>query len=1098
LESKWLNRLAWACTMALILPVAAQAGTGGVSVTCARQEVFRADKVPLYTAHLAERLIVAESDTVYLAGEPAERGDGYWVDYSQGIVYVRGGVSPGDSLLVRYSVFPLRLKPSYSLRSIDRARRNRVNATDHQVAVTKEKHDYELTASGFKTISMETGTLRDVRINQSLNLNLGGKIGESVEIRGVLSDGDASFGGMTSTTKLKDLDRVFMEVSSNSGSARVGDIEIEEAPGELLKLRRNMTGFLAQASHGSNGLVLSGAASRSQYESAEIAGREGISGPYVILSDDGQRADVVKGTERVWVDGQAMNRGGNADYTIDYDQGEIRFSPRHLIRDGARIVVDYESRNYDDNRQFYFGKTDLAIGSRSAIAVSFVNEGYSPVAASTMLGDGDGKAILGSGDENWVDGGEYVGLGKGTYLKIDLDTLAYYEFVGEGSGDYDVRFSKTSEGEGRYTQIYSEEYAQYAYLYTGQGDYVDMIRVSPRLTSRVLHLNASSRPVDWLDVKSEVAQSRGHCRNTEGAWELLQDKAYIVSVKAASALPSLSGHDIGAFDLTATRRSVGEHYIGFDRLRRPDFLEVWAQEGEIGFEESDEVGVGYSIGSALSTSVELGTLNTPDGRSRRYSAAFDLGSERMGLNAAARRSDMAGDDATSGSERNSIGVRIPVKFVQLGIGRTYEARLRLRDSTSVKLTEYHSGLSVSGRYGNVDLVVSSAVEDRDHGSGWDDYASILEGALRFESNMGRTFSVRGALSQRTMEYAAGVGLSDRRATGAELHMNIRDLMALSRVSLDYRLANTLSPVYGFKVVKSDFGGDYDSLGNYTPGTGDYVLSRFESGTEPVTSVKANLMVELGRKGKVLPGRSLSARTGVDIEGETSSEMIEKVALLSPSHVMDGPDVRLGRVSLVQEVHFQASRAVSFSLTARGYRTLDNRSAERTERRSNGEVSVKVMSNALKGTSLGLETRVAATRSRVQMSTGEIAPAQNLWTARLNAERSMRSNLRSKIALELMSQTETVPESGTVEARVSPGFTFFAGPIRWDGSLGLRKLLSSTSAVTLSIPPRDSMDWDSRVNMRQGKYTSLSLQYSGHKLEGLPPVHNLRASLTATF
>ena len=30
-------------------------------------------------------------------------------------------------------------------------------------------------------------------------------------------------------------------------------------------------------------------------------------------------------------------------------------------------------------------------------------------------------------------------------------------------------------------------------------------------------------------------------------------------------------------------------------------------------------------------------------------------------------------------------------------------------------------------------------------------------------------------------------------------------------------------------------------------TGDYVLSRFENGTEPVTSVRANFMVEIGRK-----------------------------------------------------------------------------------------------------------------------------------------------------------------------------------------------------------------------------------------------------------
>ena len=98
METRRLNRLVWVFALAMGLPAALQAGTGGVSVTCARQEVFHAARTPMYTAHLAERLIVAASDTIYIGGELAERGERYWVDYSQGIVYVRGGMSPGDSI----------------------------------------------------------------------------------------------------------------------------------------------------------------------------------------------------------------------------------------------------------------------------------------------------------------------------------------------------------------------------------------------------------------------------------------------------------------------------------------------------------------------------------------------------------------------------------------------------------------------------------------------------------------------------------------------------------------------------------------------------------------------------------------------------------------------------------------------------------------------------------------------------------------------------------------------------------------------------------------------------------------------------------------
>jgi hypothetical protein len=1076
----------------------AHGGAGGISVSRQREEVACADDSPMHVAHLSERLVVASSDTVYIDGELLTRGEDYWLDYAEGIVYIKDGAMPGQCVRILYSVFPLRLKPSYSLRAIDRERRSQIVKPESKFAVKEEPRDYDLTASGFKTLSLETSAFRDVRVNQSLSLNIGGKIGDAVEIRGVLSDGDASFGEMTSTTKLKDLDRIFMEVRSERAFARVGDIEIVEAPGELLRLRRNMTGFLAQGSHGSKGLTLSGASSRSRYESFEVEGREGISGPYVVLDPDGQRAGIAKGSDRIWVDGQPMARGANADYTIDYSMSEIYFSPRHMIRDGARIIVDYEAIRYEDNRQFYFGKSSIDVGRGTSVAVSFVNEGYSQASSSSPLDDDSGRTILGAGDGEWVDGGQYVGSGQGGYIKIDLDSVSYYEFVGVGSGDYEVKFTRVADGEGAYSYTLSEIWGTYIYLYTGTGDYVAMVKASPRLTSRVFHMNASSKPVDWLEVTSEAAQSKGHCRNPGGRWDLKEDKAYTVGLRASSAVPDMAGLGPGSISLSAKRRSVGDHYIGFDRLRRPDFLEVWAQDPAAGFEESDEIGLEYSAGDNVQTSFELGTLETPAGRSDRYRAGLNLGTERLGITANSEMARMPSESARRESGRNGIAVRVPVGFLQLGAGRRFETRSRLRDSTSVRRTEYYSAVSVSGRYGKMNLTVSAGSEDRDQGMGWGDYASIREGRLEFESNRGRTFSVIGALSQRETDYSPAIALSDQRTTGAELHMNLREVLAVSSMTLDYRLANTMTAVYGSELVKVDYGGDYDSLGNYRPGSGGYALSRYEKGKEPVTRVRANFVVELGRRGKVILDRSLSARTGLDVEGETCTDQMGRVALLSPGHMLDGPEVRYGRVNLVQEVVYRRSQAITMSMTARGQRTLDARCSDRSEIRTTAEISTKVLSSGFRGISLDVEGRVARTRSLIQMATGEISPDQQTWLARLNVQRNVRSNLRSKIRFELLGQERTEPVSSSLEAKVAPGFTLFAGPLRCDCDLGVRKMIRSASSALSLTPTGDSVDWDSRVNMRQGRYTSLSFQYSGRKIEGLPVVHNLRASLTASF
>jgi hypothetical protein len=1098
LQSLRLNRWVYPLLCALPLIGSGLAYAGDIRISCQREEVFCADVSPLHVAHLSERLVIASSDTVFVDGEALGRGDAYWVDYGQGIVYLRDGIKPGQCVRVTYSVFPLKLKPSYSLRTIDPARRAHIPAQGSGLVIEKTEHDYDLKASGFKTISLETGTLKDVRISQSLSLTLGGKIGDAVDIKGVLSDGDASFGQMTSTTRLKDLDRIFMEVRSAKAFARVGDIEIDQAPGELLKFRRNMTGFFTHASHGSKGFMASGAASRSKYESAEIAGREGITGPYAVLEPDGQRASIVKNSDRVWVDGRPMTRGGNADYTIDYALGEIYFSPRHMIREGARIVIDYESLRHEDRRQFYFGRSNVDIGDRTSVAVSVVNEGYSPAPSSSLLDGEEPNAILSAGGGEWTDGGNYVGVGKGSYMLVEVDSLRYYEYMGEGLGDYDVKFTRVAEDEGTYAYTYSETWDRYIYLYTGHGEYIDKVRASPKLSSRVIHVSASAKPVDWLEVTSEAAQSKGHCKDPQGVWDLKEDRAYTVALHGSSELPELAGRSIGAIDIRAKRRSVGDSYIGFDRLRRPDFLEVWAQDPEGVFEKSNELGLDYTIGQKLKTTLELGSLHTGAGKSQRYSAGVDLGDERLGFTASSEIARMASQARPRASERNLVGIRIPLSFIRLGFGRNFEMKSRLRDSISVRRTEYYSTVSMSGRYGRMGVTLSRRSEDSDQGDGWGDYASVLEWRVEFESNMGKAFSVRGAFSQRAIDYAPAVSLSDQRSTGADLHMNLRDLLAVSSLSLDYRLANTLTTVYGAKLVEAAYGGDYDSLGNYVPGSGGYVLSRYEMGKEPVTKVRANVAVELGRKGKIILDRSLSARTGIDVEGESSADRVEQVALLKPAYLFSGPDMRFGRFNVVQEIVYRSSQTLTMSVTARGLHTVDARCADRSESRTTGELLAKVLSSGFRGMSIGLEGRVADTRSVIEMAAGNISPDQRSWSARFNVQRNIRSNLRGKIGLEFLGQDRTQPTSSSLEAKLSPSFTFFAGPLRWDGGLGLRRIVRSASSVPVMSPRRDSVDWDSRLNMRQGKYTSLSLQYSGHKARGLDTVHNLRASLTATF
>ncbi|HVP57337.1 MAG TPA: hypothetical protein VMU02_04525, partial [bacterium] len=100
--------------------------------------------------------------------------------------------------------------------------------------------------------------------------------------------------------------------------------------------------------------------------------------------------------------------------------------------------------------------------------------------------------------------------------------------------------------------------------------------------------------------------------------------------------------------------------------------------------------------------------------------------------------------------------------------------------------------------------------------------------------------------------------------------------------------------------------------------------------------------------------------------------------------------------------------------------------------------------------------------------------------------------------ELSSEDRSQPKSSILEGGLSPGVTVFWGGLRCDSGISIRRLLNSRSAAGALLVARDAVDWNSRINLRQGRYTSLAVEYVGRKARGVPTLHNVRASLSATF
>ena len=1087
---------------AALVCAAGRAGAASASSCSRQQEVFCSEAHAVSILHLSHRQVIARSETVLVDGVRAELGLQYEMDYKRGIVNVRGGLQPGSCLRISYKVFPFLFKGDYSLRRLDTIRKDgtqpagEVCAAAEAVAIRREP-GYNLRASGSKTVAVEAGSLGGVKVDQSLSLSLGGKIGESVSVVGVLSDKDFGFDQGGQTANLSDLDKVFIEVTSPRATARVGDIEMAQAPGELLSFERNMTGFYASASHGGSGVRASAASTRTTTESALIEGREGISGPYVITDAGGLPVAMVPNKERVWLDGIAMRRGKGMDYTVDYAAGAIYFNPSRFIREASRIVVDYEVQDFDGGRQFYFAGSDLALSEQATIGVTVVNERFSPAVLDAGSDITGGGINLGAGvEEGWQEGGRYVGPGKGDYIRAEIDSTYFYEFVGQFAGDYEVTFTRVADGEGDYAHVFSETWQEYIYIFADPGDYVAMIGPAPEISSQVVHLSGRGNLGDKVEYAAEGALSKSGERMSGGSWEDVHDGAYAVRVRGETPLPGIAGRDAGSVEFQVNRRSVGAGYEAFGRIRNPDFLEVWGVRPASAYEETDGINIGYKLGGGLRADAGMGRMDTDAGNSERKHARVTLGRQDFGLTAMTDMVDVESDGGGRGIRRRGVDLRAPIRFVHMNLGNRYEERTLDDGAASYRRDEVYSGVRLPGDGRSLAVTVARTSESRRQEEAWADYSTVTEGRVEFEARKGTLLQLRGVLGQSRVVYAEEVGLSDQTSTACDIAVSFRDLYMLSTLTFDYGLATTLTTLYETELVKVGAGGDYDSLGNYVE-NGDYTISRREASRAPVTRLRSRLLMETGRSGKILHKRRFTTRTEISVEGESVDQSLRRAALPGYGDIMYGEAMLFGRVTASEQIVLNRIGKNTISANLRGTRGQDRRCEDRIERVAQDQVQLRLISNALDRVTLAVEGELRSNRRSI--GTGALAVDRNISarSVRLDVERPFWQSLRALLSVRVQKETSTMPVYDITGADVSPGLTLYAGSLRWDARVNLRRILSGESA-SAGYSKQNSLDWNTRLNFNHTRFTSLSVEYTGTRLEHSPAIHSLRASVNATF
>lgn len=526
----------------------------------------------------------------------------YSIDYRNGIVTLSNKLfsdynldtNRDYNLRIFYDVFPFNFSDEYSnfetITSIDEKSGDSVIVATQRSGLFEnifEGTDLEKSGTLFRGFTI--GSNRDLSVNSGFRLQMKGNLSDDIQITAALTDESTPIQPEGNTTRIQELDKVFIEIKGNNLSSTLGDIELNFDSGEFFNFQRKIQGVKGTGDFGFSDVLLTGAVSRGKFSTNSFNGIDGVQGPYRLVGADNElNILVLSGTEKVFLDGVQMTRGQNADYVIDYGIGEVTFTNRRPITNFSRIVVDFEYSDRRYSRTLLGGNTNLQfLNNTLDVGFSYVNEFDSKDNTIDFELSAEDREILSEAgnDRNkavksgvsFVGVDPNTGLGLGLYAKRDTVTntgnISFYEYApGTDSSLYNVQFSFVGSGRGSYNRRSSLEY-----IFTGQGfgNYDTIVFIPIPTAYQIAGVNLNFSP--FRDKSFSI--------NVESAYSLLDGNlfsespvanvdgvAFNSSINFAKPNVNILGIEFKSFSAKLLNRTVNKAFNSLDRLNSVEFL----------------------------------------------------------------------------------------------------------------------------------------------------------------------------------------------------------------------------------------------------------------------------------------------------------------------------------------------------------------------------------------------------------------------------------------------------------------------------------------------------------------------------------------------